>query len=82
MPQVFKIIALELNCSYSLSPSKDGFFGNPHDDGSWTGLIGELQRGELDFTISDLAVTFERAQVRLRHHLYMPTYYKNNLNNV
>ena len=70
MPQLFQIIASELNCSWVLSPSKDGLFGNIEDDGTWSGIVGELQRGELDFTIADLAVTSERAQVRLRNDLY------------
>ena len=76
MPQLFGIIALELNCSWSLRASKDGLFGNIEDDGSWSGIVGELERGELDFTIADLAVTSERARVRLRHELYAKIFTK------
>ena len=32
-------------------------------DGSWSGVVGELQRKELDFSLADLSVTSERAEV-------------------
>lgn len=64
MPKLFKIIASELNCSWSLDPSKDGLFGATKEDGTWNGIIGELIRGELDISLADLSVTSERARVR------------------
>ena len=64
MPKLFKIIASELNCSWSLDPSKDGLFGATNEDGTWNGIIGELIRGELDISLADLSVTSERARVR------------------
>ena len=66
MPKLFKIIASELNCTWSMDPSKDGFFGSTLEDGTWNGIIGELIGGELDLTLADLSVTSERAQVRTR----------------
>ena len=65
MPKLFKIIASELNCTWSIEQSKDGLFGSTAEDGTWNGIIGELIRGELDLSLADLSVTSERAQVQL-----------------
>ena len=44
----------------------DGLFGAKNKDGSWSGVVGELQRKELDFSLADLSVTSERAEVNYR----------------
>ena len=44
----------------------DGLFGAKNTDGSWSGVVGELQRKELDFSLADLSVTSERAEVNYR----------------
>jgi len=69
MPKLFKIIASELNCTWSLDPSKDGLFGATKEDGTWNGIIGELIRGELDISLADLSVTSERARVSKVIHI-------------
>ena len=63
MPQLFKIIATKLNCSWNIIPTVDGLFGTKNDDGSWNGVVGMLERGELDLTLADLAVTSDRSKV-------------------
>ena len=63
MPQLFKIIASKINCTMEIRRSRDGLFGARHNNGSWSGIIGEIERGELDFSITDLSVTSERAKV-------------------
>ena len=42
---------------------KDGYYGSSTQDGTWNGVIGELQRRRIDLSILDLSVTSERAQV-------------------
>ena len=63
MPQLFKIIASNLNCSWNLIPSVDGMYGTKNADGSWNGLIGMLERGEVDLALADLSVTSDRSKV-------------------
>ena len=43
----------------SLAPTIGKFDQNL---GGWTGIIGELQRNELDFVLMNLAILRERAQ--------------------
>lgn len=71
MAQLFKIIASQLNCSWNIKPAKDGLFG-AKNDGSWSGVVGMLQRGELDMSLADLSVTRDRGQVKLCTQIYKP----------
>ena len=64
MPELFKVIATKINCTWRVIHSKDGLFGSKLDDGTWTGLIGMLAKHELDLTLADLAVTSDRAKVQ------------------
>ena len=66
LAQLFNIIASEINCTYIIKPSMDGLFGAKNTDGSWSGVVGELQRKELDFSLADLSVTSERSKVNHR----------------
>ena len=66
LAQLFNIIASEINCTYLIKPSMDGLFGAKNTDGSWSGVVGELQRKELDFSLADLSVTSERSKVNHR----------------
>ena len=74
LAQLFNIIASEINCTYLIKPSMDGLFGAKNTDGSWSGVVGELQRKELDFSLADLSVTSERSKV---NHQQLKNYDKN-----
>ena len=63
MIQLFRIIASEINCTFLLTASKDGFYGAKNNDGSWSGMVGELHRKETDLSIAGLSVTRDRALV-------------------
>ena len=63
MPELFKVIATKINCTWRVIHSKDGLFGSKLDDGTWNGVIGMLANHELDLTLADLAVTSDRAKV-------------------
>ena len=54
----------ELNFSFTLVESY-GKFGTKLGNGSWSGQIGAVQRREIDISIMDLTVMYERAQVIL-----------------
>jgi len=45
-------------------PSKDGKYGIQTKNNEWTGQIGLVQRSELDLSIMDLTVLFERSKVK------------------
>ena len=41
----------------------DGAWGNKRDDGSWSGMVGQLVADEADFSPSGFAVTEDRLKV-------------------
>ena len=54
----------ELNFSFTLVPSKNGRYGTyDQRNKEWTGQIGMLQKGEIDFSVMDLTVNPERSEV-------------------
>ena len=46
---VFKELISLLNCSYSVILSPDGQFGALKDDGTWSGMVGQLVDKRVDF---------------------------------
>ena len=58
---ILDIMKSTINFTYEMIERQDGVFGS-YDNGTWTGLIGSIQHGEADFSISDLSVTQERAR--------------------
>ncbi|XP_069104494.1 glutamate receptor 2-like isoform X2 [Argopecten irradians] len=52
-----------LDVQFSLNHVGDNAFGERSDDGSWTGMIGELQRNESDIAAGPLTVTADRARI-------------------
>lgn len=56
------ILSHVLGCQYEVVYPEDGEFGS-FSNGSWTGMIGMVYRGDADLAISDLAITEERQQV-------------------
>ena len=54
---LFLELQKQLNFSYTAYPSPDGQRGTLRADGSWTGVVGELQRKKADIALSGLMVT-------------------------
>ncbi|XP_014254521.1 ionotropic receptor 25a isoform X2 [Cimex lectularius] len=54
-------LAKDMNFDFELVTSYD--FGEKKMDGSWTGLIGELQRGQIDIIVGTIIMTSEREEV-------------------
>nr|XP_042906672.1 glutamate receptor ionotropic, delta-1-like [Parasteatoda tepidariorum] len=52
--------AMKLPFEIKIPP--DGEWGRKMDNGSWTGLVGMVHRGEADLAISQLSITAERSQ--------------------
>jgi len=63
--QLMSMVQSELNFSYTLVPSKNGKYGTQNKNKEWTGQIGLVQRNELDLSIMDLTVLFERSKVHI-----------------
>ena len=70
-----------LNMSYSIVLPQDGAWGHITENGTWSGLVGQLANREVDFVITPLTVSFIRSQVidYADHHLettYITGYYR------
>ncbi|KAK3888302.1 hypothetical protein Pcinc_007630 [Petrolisthes cinctipes] len=57
--RILKEASKMLNFSYILREPSDGLWGYLLDNGSWTGTVGTVQRGEADFSLM-LSITWER----------------------
>ncbi len=55
--------AMQQSCNFSIDWVFDPIAGVQDRNGSWNGLVGMLQRGEVDFSAGTLAVTLERSEV-------------------
>ena len=50
-------------CRYHVTYSVDGGWGTLLENNSWTGVVGMLDRKEVDVSVTDLAITEARSQV-------------------
>ena len=51
-----------LDFNYEIINAPDGTWGLIDEEGQWVGLIGMASRGEVDFIISDILMSFNRFQ--------------------
>ncbi|XP_042204243.1 glutamate receptor-like [Homarus americanus] len=63
MAHLLDIFADKLNFDYELVRPSDRVWGGPQSDGSWTGMLGMLQRQEVEFAIGPFGVTALRETV-------------------
>ena len=54
-----------LNFNIEIINAPDGVWGLIDEEGQWVGLIGLASRGEVDFIISDILMSWTRFQVTL-----------------
>ena len=52
-----------LNMSYTILPPSPRHYGHQFENGSWSGLVGQLLRDEIDFAIDRLSMNSARRQV-------------------
>ncbi|XP_070196713.1 glutamate receptor 3-like [Littorina saxatilis] len=52
-----------LRMDYVLKPVNDGEFGKELPNGTWTGVVGDLRRGEADMAVAPLTITADRERV-------------------
>ena len=60
---VLDTLKFDLNFTYIVRQPKDISYGQELDNGSWTGLVGELDKKQADIAVSDLSVTEQRSKV-------------------
>ncbi|KAJ8388081.1 hypothetical protein AAFF_G00146990 [Aldrovandia affinis] len=53
-------LAKKLGFKYNLHLVKDGKYGSVDDSGNWSGMIGEVARGEADLAVAPLTITSVR----------------------
>ncbi|KAF8778047.1 Glutamate receptor ionotropic like protein [Argiope bruennichi] len=58
-----KVVLEALKIEYEIIPEKNNDFGKLLPNGSWTGMIGMIQRGEADLAFTHIIVTEERYKV-------------------
>ncbi|GIY54811.1 glutamate receptor ionotropic, delta-1 [Caerostris extrusa] len=58
-----QIVLEALKIKYEIVISKDMLYGDPLPDGNFTGMVGMVQRGEVDLAMTSLAVTEIRSKV-------------------
>ncbi|GFY49491.1 glutamate receptor ionotropic, delta-1 [Trichonephila inaurata madagascariensis] len=56
-------IFTEMNIEYDIVLSEDNEFGREINNGSWTGIVGMVQRGETDLAIGSLGINEDRFRV-------------------
>jgi len=57
---LLRYISRELGFTYTFKLSSDGKYGTLTNTGEWTGMIGEVVRGEADMAVADMTVTSVR----------------------
>ncbi|KAK3792934.1 hypothetical protein RRG08_033784 [Elysia crispata] len=67
-------LARRLNFSFTMVEPADNEWGRPLADGTWTGIVGMLQKHEIDISVAALVITTEREEVM---DATFPYYYDN-----
>ncbi|XP_071549700.1 probable glutamate receptor [Panulirus ornatus] len=63
MANLLDILAERANFDYELVQPSDHVWGGPSANGSWTGMLGMLQRQEVEFAVGPFGVTPQRETV-------------------
>lgn len=60
--ELIEKLAAKIGFNYTFEIQEDRKYGNRQADGSWDGMIGELQADRADLAITDLTITSERVE--------------------
>ncbi|XP_076068388.1 putative glutamate receptor [Oratosquilla oratoria] len=63
MAELLSILARQLDFDYELKQPQDHVWGTPLPNGSWSGMLGMLQREEVEFALGPFARTQSRETV-------------------
>ncbi|KAL1487306.1 hypothetical protein MTO96_008089 [Rhipicephalus appendiculatus] len=70
--EILKAVATSMGLRYDLIPARDAVWGLRKEDGNWTGLIGMVQRDEVDVALSVINPSDEAEKVALRSQIFIP----------
>nr|XP_045600082.1 probable glutamate receptor [Procambarus clarkii] len=62
VPKLMDFLASALNFSFTYARPPDGSWGFKHEDGSWTGMVGMVERREADIGVGPFGVSATRAE--------------------
>ncbi|KAJ4445620.1 hypothetical protein ANN_12302 [Periplaneta americana] len=60
---IYHIFIILYNCSVNYSSPEEAKWGVQEQNGTWTGMIGKLSRGEVDLAVNGFFMTSQRLQV-------------------
>ncbi|KAK6165873.1 hypothetical protein SNE40_022697 [Patella caerulea] len=63
MVDLLEDMAADLNFTYEITEPKDGNWGTKMDNNTWDGLIGRVQRREIDILYGEYMITAERNKI-------------------
>ena len=55
-------VSERLNVTFTIQAPPDQSWGSKRDDGSFTGIVGQLEQGNIDMGILFMSFTLERSQ--------------------
>uniref|UniRef100_A0A1I7UJL3 Glutamate receptor n=1 Tax=Caenorhabditis tropicalis TaxID=1561998 RepID=A0A1I7UJL3_9PELO len=56
-------IANILKFTYTIQKVRDNAYGSKESNGKWSGMVGELQRGDADLAVASLTISYGRSEV-------------------
>ncbi|XP_068082899.1 uncharacterized protein [Anabrus simplex] len=59
--EIWNALEQQMNFTTNFIEPPDGAWGRRHGNGSWTGMIGQVQRGEVEVAVGMFTMTTERA---------------------
>ncbi|EFO98729.1 CRE-GLR-3 protein [Caenorhabditis remanei] len=63
MRYIFVKIANILKFTYTIQKVRDNAYGSKESNGKWSGMVGELQRGDADLAVASLTISYGRSEV-------------------
>ncbi|XP_027226082.2 glutamate receptor 4 [Penaeus vannamei] len=80
MWDLLQMLATKMNLRFEIYRPPDGMWGVELPNGSWNGMLGMIQRQEVDMALGPFAVSYQRTKVAdfpasifvLPHRLYLP----------
>ncbi|XP_076068506.1 glutamate receptor ionotropic, kainate glr-3-like [Oratosquilla oratoria] len=80
MWDILVILAAKMNLRFEILQPPDGLWGVEGENGSWNGMLGMLERGEVEMALGPFAVSYPRTKVSdfavpvfvTPHRLYLP----------
>ena len=61
--EVFKELSHRLNFSFTVVNPPDGEWGVLKGDGTWSGMVGQLETKKVDIAVTDFTITEQRSRV-------------------